>query len=73
MQRVCEPIARELGEAYADAWAPSDQESREAWTAIHKLKGGTEEDVVHAEEIAARAEVKRGGANQRRGLQAVSS
>ena len=44
----CEPIARKLGEAYADAWAPSDQESREAWFAIHKLKGGTEEDVVHA-------------------------
>ena len=42
----CEPIARELGEAYADAWAPSDQESREVWIAIHKLKGGTEEDVV---------------------------
>jgi len=29
-----ETIAKELGEAYADAWASCDQETNEAWVAV---------------------------------------
>jgi hypothetical protein len=48
----CQAIAKELGEAYADAWDSSDRRTREAWDAIYKLIGGTEEDAERAEQLA---------------------
>jgi hypothetical protein len=36
----CETIAKELGEAYADAWASCDQKTKEAWVAVYKMIGG---------------------------------
>jgi hypothetical protein len=47
----CEAIEQELREAYADAWISSDQASRDALAAIHKLMGGTEEDAERAEAL----------------------
>jgi len=47
----CKAIAQELSEAYADAWASSDQASRDAWTATYRLIGGTEEDAERAEAL----------------------
>jgi uncharacterized protein YfkK (UPF0435 family) len=51
----CEAIAQELGEAYAEAWTSCDQASRDAWVAMYELIGGTEEDVVRAEELISHA------------------
>ncbi|HEV2388984.1 MAG TPA: hypothetical protein VGS20_17220 [Candidatus Acidoferrales bacterium] len=51
----CEAILRELREAYASAWASSDQQTRDAWLAFARLTGGTEQDAERAEELAPRA------------------
>ena len=51
----CEAIARELGEAYAEAWISCDQASRDAWVAMYQLVGGTEEDLLRAEELISHA------------------
>lgn len=48
----CEAIARELAEAYAEAWASSDQHTKDAWTSVYKLIGRTEEDAERAENLA---------------------
>ena len=47
----CRAIAQDLRDAYADAWASSDQAVRDAWPATHKMIGGTEEDAQLAEEL----------------------
>jgi hypothetical protein len=49
--RECETIARELGEAYADAWASCDRQTKEAWVAVYRMIGGTERDAESAEEL----------------------
>jgi hypothetical protein len=54
----CEAIARELEEAYSEAWASSDQRTRDAAAAVYRLKGGTAEDAERAEETGARAWVE---------------
>jgi hypothetical protein len=46
----CEAIAQELGEAYAETWIAADQPSRDAWLAMRSLIGGSEDDVVRAQE-----------------------
>ena len=51
----CEAIAREVASAYAEAWASSDQNTKDAWTAVYKLIGGTEQDAEKAEELTTRA------------------
>lgn len=51
----CQAIARELSEAYAEAWANADHQTREASLAVQKLLGGTEEDAERAEELVANA------------------
>jgi hypothetical protein len=51
----CQAIARELGEAYAEAWNSADQASRDAWAATYNLIGGTENDAERAEELIPRA------------------
>lgn len=48
---VCQALAQDLGDAYADFWASSDQAVRDAWLATHKMIGGTEEDAQRAEEL----------------------
>jgi hypothetical protein len=47
----CRAIAQDLRDAYADAWASSDQAVRDAWLATRKMIGGTEEDAQRAEEL----------------------
>jgi hypothetical protein len=47
----CEAIAKELSEVYADAWASSDEETKEAWLAVYGMIGGTEDDAEKAEEL----------------------
>ncbi len=54
----CAAIAQELREAYADAGISSDQESRDAWIAIYRLIGGTEEDALRAEELSPAAQFR---------------
>ena len=57
--KECQAIAREIGEAYSDAWAFGGQAFRDAWIATHNLIGnrignrigGTEEDAGRAEEL----------------------
>lgn len=49
----CRTLAQELSDAYEDAWASSDQPTRDAWRATYKMIGGTEEDVQRAEELLA--------------------
>jgi hypothetical protein len=51
----CEAIAREIREAYADAWISGDQAFRDASMATLKLIGGTEEDAARAEVLIALA------------------
>jgi hypothetical protein len=48
---VCRALAQDLGDAYTDFWASSDQVVRDAWLATHKMIGGTEEDARRAEEL----------------------
>jgi acyl-CoA hydrolase len=45
----CRAIARELAEAYAEAWDSADPHARRAWTAIIKMR--SEEDAQRAEEL----------------------
>jgi hypothetical protein len=47
----CQALHRELAEAYAEAWASSDERTRDAWDAVYKMIGGTEEDVERAGEL----------------------
>jgi hypothetical protein len=47
----CRAIAQDLRDAYADAWASSDQPVRDAWLATRQMIGGTEEDAQRAEEL----------------------
>ena len=47
----CRAIAQDLRDAYADAWASSDQAVRDAWLATRRMIGGTEEDAQRAEEL----------------------
>ena len=47
----CKAIAEELRDAFVSAWQESDQQSRDAWLAIRKLMGGTEENMLRAEEL----------------------
>jgi cytosine/adenosine deaminase-related metal-dependent hydrolase len=47
----CRALAQELRDAYEDAWASSDQPTRDAWRATYKMIGGTEEDVQRAEKL----------------------
>jgi hypothetical protein len=54
----CEAIARELEEVYSEACASSDQRTRDAAVAVHRLKGETAEDAERAEETSARAWVE---------------
>ncbi len=51
----CQAIARELGESLAEAWFFTDQQGKDAWLAVYKMIGGTEEDVQRAEELAPKA------------------
>ena len=51
----CAAIARELGEAYADAWLYGDQAFKDAWLATYKMIGGTDEDAARAEELCLEA------------------
>ena len=54
----CIAIALEIRAAYLDTWMSADQDFREAWLAIRKLKGGTEEDVARLEELLPRARLR---------------
>lgn len=56
--RECEAIAEELAQAYADAWASSDPETKTAWIAVQRMIGGTEQDVERAEELARKFELR---------------
>jgi hypothetical protein len=51
----CEAIARELAEAYLNAWSASDRGTQAAWKALYKMVGGTEADVERAEELLPKA------------------
>jgi hypothetical protein len=51
----CQAIRRELAEAYTEEWASSDQATRDAWDAIYKLIGGTEDDAERVEELLPKA------------------
>jgi hypothetical protein len=51
----CQVIAQELSGACADAWFCADQASQDAWLAMRSLIGGTEDDVVRAEEVIPRS------------------
>jgi len=54
----CTTIAREMWDAYGETWLSSSRESRDAWAAIYKLRGGTEEDVLRVEELLPNAPSK---------------
>jgi hypothetical protein len=54
----CTTIAREMRDAYVETWLSSSQESRDAWAAIYKLRGGTEEDVLRVEALLPNAAPK---------------
>jgi hypothetical protein len=54
----CQAIARELGQAYSDAWVSGDQTFRDAWTATYRLIGGVEQDAVRAEELSPAAPIR---------------
>jgi hypothetical protein len=47
----CAAIARELDDAYAEAWTSGDRAFRDAAVATYKLIGGTEEDAARAEAL----------------------
>lgn len=51
----CREIAAEIIHSYQETWASADQSLREAWEARNKLIGGTEEDVLRAEEVFPKA------------------
>jgi hypothetical protein len=51
----CRSIAREMAEAYAEAWHSGGDRFRTVLAARNGLFGGTEEDVVRAEEAFAQA------------------
>jgi|ERR1700693_2992017 hypothetical protein len=54
----CEDIAREIAEAYRDAWISGDQAFRDAWVATYQLIGGTEEDASRTQELVSAAHVR---------------
>ena len=54
----CAAIARELRTAYIETWLSAGPEFREAWLAATKLKGGTEDDVLRAEALFPKAQLK---------------
>jgi hypothetical protein len=54
----CNAIAREILDAFQETWLSAGQELRDAWAAIYKLRGGTEEDVLRAEELLRNARGK---------------
>jgi hypothetical protein len=56
--KECEAIRHELAEAYAEAWASSDQHTRDYWTAFFKLIGGTEDDAEQVEELLPKAQLR---------------
>lgn len=56
--RECEAIAEELAQAYADAWASTDPETKKAWIAVHRMIGGTEQDAERAEELVRKFEIR---------------
>jgi hypothetical protein len=54
----CQAIRRELTEAYAEEWASSDKSTRDAWDAVYKMIGGTQEDAERAEELLPKAQFR---------------
>ncbi len=52
----CLAIAQELHAAYHEMF--SDHELRDAWLAGNKLMGGTDEDVLRAEELFPKSQIK---------------
>jgi hypothetical protein len=54
----CVSIRQELAEAYAKEWAAADRATRDAWSAVWGMIGGSEEDAERAEELSARATIK---------------
>jgi hypothetical protein len=57
----CIAIADEIIRSYREAWASADQAFRDTWEARNKLIGGTEEDVLRAEELFPKAKPIRSG------------
>ena len=49
--RECREIADEIIRSYEEAWGSADQSLLDAWEARNNLIGGTEEDVLRAEEL----------------------
>ena len=54
--KECLAIAQDLADAYRQIF--SDQDLREAWLAARRMAGGTEDDVLRAEELFAKARAK---------------
>jgi len=48
----CRAIALEIAAARADAWDSADQRTKDAWDAVYRLIGGTEEDVDRAQRLS---------------------
>jgi len=48
----CQALRRELAEAYAEALESFDQPTNDAWEAMQRLIGGTEEDAERAIELS---------------------
>ena len=51
----CREIAEEILRSHCDLWISGDQAFRDAWLARNRLVGGTEEDVLRAEELFPKA------------------
>jgi hypothetical protein len=52
----CKAIAQQLRQAWPETWLSAGPELRQAWVARSKLRGGTEEDVLRAEELFLKAQ-----------------
>jgi hypothetical protein len=54
----CRAIAHDIRNAYLETWLTAGPEFRDAWLAASKLMGGTEDDVLRAEELFPKAQLK---------------
>jgi hypothetical protein len=58
----CYAIAREIADAYAEAWLSADDKFKAAWIARNRLIGGTEDDFLRAEELSRQVKSAAGSA-----------
>jgi hypothetical protein len=54
----CEAIAQELRDLFANAWDSSDEVSKDAWIATYKMIGGTDAEVIRAEELIPASQIR---------------